>query len=211
MKVIAYCRASPGSPNPKPQLDEIKRWAALNRHVVVGEFEDDQVSGKDFNRPNWALAKAAVGSADAIVCTKLDRFGRSIKHIREEVDWLAERGKGLVTIDGTINTTLREDGPAKAFQDLTLNLLGAIAEFERALINERTSAGRARALARGVKFGRPTAKLDREVVLAMRRDGHSLRVISEKFGCSSRSVGRALKRWGDPKKMVTVIDGRRLG
>jgi len=208
MRVIGYGRASPGSPNPQPQVDAIKEWAVRNGHEVVDCFVDDQVSGKDFERIGWARAKEAVTSSDAIVCAKLDRFGRSVKHILKEVEWLSARGKGLITIDGVINTTPnQEDGMAKALRDLTLNLFGAIAEFERALINERTKAGRARAKAKGVKFGRKPLDLPRSAVLSMRRQKKSLREIANEFDTSPRTIWRALRRWGgDPLKTITVVN-----
>lgn len=178
----------------------------MKGYEVVDTFIDNQASGKDFNRPNWSLAKDAVARADAIVCTKLDRFGRSIKHIREEIDALGLRGKGLITTDGTIDTTQSDTNDmSAAFRSLTLNILGSIAEFERALINERTRSGRVRAKERGVKFGRPITDLDEATVKAMRRDNLSLKTIAAKLGCSPRTVGRALERFGDPKKTVTVI------
>jgi DNA invertase Pin-like site-specific DNA recombinase len=107
-------------------------------------------------RPGLDAALARVGTGDVLVVWKLDRLGRSLPHLIETVRQLGERGIGFASLSETIDTTTA--GGTFIFQ-----FMGALAEFERALIRERVTAGIAAAKKRGKHVGRPR-KLSREQV-----------------------------------------------
>jgi DNA invertase Pin-like site-specific DNA recombinase len=107
-------------------------------------------------RPGLDAALARVGTGDVLVVWKLDRLGRSLPHLIETVRQLGERGIGFASLSETIDTTT-------AGGTFIFHFMGALAEFERALIRERVTAGIAAAKKRGKHVGRPR-KLSREQV-----------------------------------------------
>lgn len=124
---------------------------ALQRDVLAGAgceavFED-QVSGSKAERPGLAEALAHLRRGDALVVWKLDRLGRSLPHLIETVRGLETRGVGFRSLTEGVDTTT----PGGT---LVFHLFGALAQFERDLIRERTNAGLKAAEARGRKGGR---------------------------------------------------------
>lgn len=201
-RVIAYARASPGSPDPQPQIEEVRAWATRCGFVVVGEFVDNQVSGKDFERPAWRKAKQALDGADAIVCVRLDRFGRSTEHILAELRDLKARRKHLITLDGVVDTSKSVGGVHGLFQDLIIGIFASIVEFQRKLFLEKAEIGKRRARERGVKFGRPPAvnKEDAETVVALHSQGWSQNKLAAKFKVSRAAIKSCLERQRDKKR-----------
>lgn len=111
-------------------------------------FDDQGVSGAKANRPGLDAAFAALQPGDVLVVWKLDRLGRSLRHLIDTLRDLSDRGIGFYSIQDAIDTTT-------AGGRLYFHIMGALAEFERDLISERTKAGMAAAKARGVHVGRP--------------------------------------------------------
>lgn len=103
---------------------------------------DHGVSGSRASRPEWDKLLAALQPGDELVCTKLDRIGRSVGHLVDTVRLLAERGVELVVLDQSIDTRT-------PVGKLLFHILAAIAEFERDLIIERTRDGQAAVRAKG--------------------------------------------------------------
>lgn len=121
---------------------------------------------------------------DTLVVTKLDRLARSVRHLGEIVDGLEQRGIGLRILD------LALDSP-NATGRLMINVLGSVAEFERAIMLERQREGIAKAKAEGKYKGRkPTAHLKAHDVFELLSQGHSKREIAQRLGMSERSVYR---------------------
>lgn len=113
----------------------------------------DQASGSLSSRTGLNAALAALKPGDTLIVWRLDRLGRSLPHLISVVGELGERGVAFQSLNDNINTT-------SAQGRLVFHMMGALAEFERALISERTTAGIRAAQARGVRLGRrPT--LDR--------------------------------------------------
>jgi DNA invertase Pin-like site-specific DNA recombinase len=110
----------------------------------------DQVSGAKAERPGLQEAKSYVREGDTLVVWRLDRLGRSLKHLIETVSALEERGVGFQSLQESIDTTTSGGR-------LVFHIFGALAEFERNLIRERTRAGLAAARAPGRRGGRPRA------------------------------------------------------
>jgi len=111
---------------------------------------EDRVSGAKTDRPGLQEALAYLRKGDTLVVWRLDRLGRSLKHLIETVNELEERGIGFQSLQESIDTTTSSGR-------LIFHIFGALAEFERNLIRERTQAGLVAARARGRKGGRPRA------------------------------------------------------
>ena len=111
----------------------------------------DTMSGAKADRPGLAEALAFARPGDTLVVWRLDRLGRSLRHLIETVTALEQRGIGFKSLTESIDTT----SPGGK---LVFHIFGALAEFERDLIRERTHAGLTAARARGRTGGRPTVK-----------------------------------------------------
>ncbi len=119
----------------------------------------DHASGSREDRPQLAAALDDVRAGDTLVLWRLDRFGRKLPHLIDTVTALAERGVGFRSVTEAIDTTT-------AGGRLVFHLFGALAEFERQLIRDRTLAGLAAARARGRVGGRPRAMTEPKLRLA---------------------------------------------
>src|SRR5690349_18671463 len=140
MALIGYARVSTLDQDPALQLD------ALSAAGCTKIFED-QASGARADRPGLQCALDHVREGDVLVVWKLDRLGRSLAHLLEVVTALEQRGVGFRSITEAIDTTT----PGGR---LVFHLFGALGQFERDLIRERTRAGLTAAAARGRKGGR---------------------------------------------------------
>jgi DNA invertase Pin-like site-specific DNA recombinase len=138
---IGYARVSTEDQNIDLQVDAL---TAANCEKVY----TDKASGAKTDRPALAEMLNFARAGDTVVVYKLDRLGRSLAHLIEVVTGLGARGVGFQSITEGIDTST----PAGR---LVFNIFGSIAEFERDLIRERTTAGLAAARARGRKGGRP--------------------------------------------------------
>jgi DNA invertase Pin-like site-specific DNA recombinase len=119
----------------------------------------DKASGAKAERPGLQEALAFLRKGDSLVVWRLDRLGRSLKHLIETVGELEERGIGFQSLQESIDTTTSGGR-------LIFHIFGALAEFERNLIRERTMAGLQAARARGRKGGRPRALDNKRIQLA---------------------------------------------
>ncbi len=141
MSLVGYARVSTHDQNPALQLD------ALHLAGCVKVFEDRGVSGAKADRSGLAAALSYVRDGDVLVVWKLDRLGRSMSHLVETVGALEKRGIGLRSLTEAIDTTT----PGGR---LIFHVFGALGQFERDLIRERTRAGLTAAAERGRKGGR---------------------------------------------------------
>lgn len=139
--LIGYARVSTLDQDLALQLD------ALHQAGCVRVFEDRGVSGAKAERPGLTAALGYVRDGDVLVVWKLDRLGRSMVHLIDTVTGLETRGVGLQSLTEAIDTTT----PGGR---LIFHVFGALGQFERDLIRERTRAGLAAAAARGRKGGR---------------------------------------------------------
>lgn len=139
------------------------------------------------HRPGLESALGFVREGDVLVVTKLDRLARSVAHLGEIMSTLESRKVGLKILDLGLDTTT-------ATGKLMLNVLGSVAEFERAMMLERQREGIAKAKAEGKYLGRaPTARRQAEAMQEMAEQGMTRKAISEALGVSERSVYRALR------------------
>jgi DNA invertase Pin-like site-specific DNA recombinase len=151
-RVALYARVSTnnGMQDPEMQLAELREYAARCDLVIAAEYVD-HVSGSKESRPslNKLMAAAHSRKFDCVLVWKIDRWGRSLKHLVTSLADLDAYGIAFVSLrDGLDLST-----PSGR---LMMQLLGAMAEFERALIVERVKAGLKNAKTKGMKLGRPT-------------------------------------------------------
>ena len=178
---IGYARVSTLEQDEGLQRDALT--AAGCQRVFV-----DKASGKLEHRPALDAMIEQLRRGDAVVVWRLDRLGRSLRNLIELVSELESRGVGFVSLTESIDTTTPGG-------KLIFHIFGALAEFERDLIRERTMAGLAAARARGRKGGRPTVWTTAKLATArsMYRDGQQdVATIARVLGVSRASVYRAL-------------------
>jgi DNA invertase Pin-like site-specific DNA recombinase len=143
---IGYARVSTGEQTLDLQLDALQK-------AGCGKIYQETASGAKAERPVLADVLGYLRKGDTLVAWRLDRLGRSLKHLIEVVAALAERGIGFKSLTEQIDTTTPGG-------KLIFHVFGALAEFERDLIRERTHAGLAVARARGRLGGRPRKLAD---------------------------------------------------
>jgi DNA invertase Pin-like site-specific DNA recombinase len=193
MRIGVYARVSTTDQDCSQQLRELRDYASARKWDVQGEYVDHAVSGKKDSRPamNRLMDAARRRLIDAIVCWKIDRWGRSMPHFVASVQELRSLGVRFIAITQGIDTD--ESNPTSR---LMLNLLAAFAEFERELIVERTRAGLQRARREGRIGGRPRLVVNRARVVEMDADGMTTREIAEEMGVSPASICRILAAAG---------------
>ena len=184
IRLIGYARVSTEEQNLALQYD------ALNQAGCKSVFEDHGVSGAIAKRPGLSRALRKLRRGDVLVTWKLDRLGRSLAELIAVMAQLERRGIGFRSLSEAIDTTT-------AGGRLVFHVMGALAEFERGLISERTKAGMASARARGVTLGRPR-KLNKQQVARARRLIRAGKArhedLANEYGVTPITLARALKR-----------------
>jgi len=178
--LIGYARTS--------TLDQIAGFVAQRKALQALGCEklfEEQVSSVG-QRDALSAALEFVREGDTLVVTKLDRLARSVRHLGEIVEALERKKVGLRVLDLGLDT-------ANATGKLMLNVLGAVAQFEREMMLERQREGIAKAKADGRYKGRkPTAQFKQAEALALLAAGTPKREIARKLGISERSVYRVI-------------------
>jgi DNA invertase Pin-like site-specific DNA recombinase len=141
--LIGYARVSTNEQNLDLQRDALRKAG-----VAAKDIYTDKVTGVKSERPGLQAALSHLREGDTFIVWRLDRLGRSLKHLIETVTMLKEQGIAFKSLTENIDT-------ATATGTLVFQIFGALAEFERNLITERTIAGLEAARVRGRKGGRP--------------------------------------------------------
>jgi len=187
-RAALYARVSTLSgQDPEVQLAELREYASRRGWAVAEEYVDRGVSGAKESRPalNRLMCDAHRRRFDAVLVWKLDRFARSLKQL---VNALAEmEALGVAFVSLRDNLDLSTPSGRLMFQ-----IIGAMAEFERALIQERVRAGLRHARAQGKRLGRPGVIVEAKRIRELRAQGASLRTISRQLGVGLGTVHRAL-------------------
>ena len=186
MRAAIYARVSTLDQEPENQLAELRRYVEA-RSWEACEYVDEGVSGALEHRPalDELVRDAKRRRFDVLVCWRLDRLGRSLKHLVTLLDELHELGVAFVSLGEGIDCTT----PAGRLQ---LHILAALAQFERERISERVQAGLARAKRQGQTLGRPRLQLSLEAIEAVR--GMSVRSAARKLRISSSAAHRLLSQ-----------------
>lgn len=183
MPLIGYARVSTVGQDLSLQLD------ALQEAGATRIFDDHGVSGAKTERPGLTEALRFLREGDTLIVWKLDRLGRSMTHLLQTVADLEKRGVGFRSLTENIDTTTPTGR-------LVFHIFGALGEFERDLIRERTNAGLAAAAARGRKGGRPVVVTPERIARARQliASGLTVREAAARVKIGKTALYAALKK-----------------
>lgn len=188
-RVFAYCRVSTADQTTDNQVREIEAAGfAVEPNRVIAETVSGSVAA--FERKGFARLLDRLEAGDVLIVTKLDRLGRSAIDVRSTVDRLTAEGVRVHCLAlGGVDLT----SPAGR---MTMQVIAAVAEFERDLLIERTQSGLSRAKASGKALGRPQALSSDQQgeIRAARASGLSLGVLAKRYGVSRAAIQRVEKR-----------------
>jgi DNA invertase Pin-like site-specific DNA recombinase len=188
-RVALYARVSTlhGQQDPEMQLSELREYVIRRGLSIHEEYVDQGVSGSKESRPalNRLMEDAQKCRFDAVLVWKIDRFGRSLKHLVNSLADLSAYGIAFISLRDNLDLSTPSGR-------LMFQIIGAMAEFERALIQERVKAGLRNARAKGKRIGRPRHEVDSSMVLKLRAEGLSWRAVSEHLKLGLGTVYRAV-------------------
>jgi len=189
MKTALYARVSTSDKgqDPEMQLRELREYCERRGWTISAEYVDVGVSGAKDSRPqlNKLMADAKQRRFDTVLCWKLDRFGRSLKHLVSALGEFEALGVAFVSLRDSFDLTT----PAGR---LMFNMVASFAEFERDLIRERVKAGIANRRAKGFRVGRKPVSIDAAKLQTLRSEGRTIREIATSLGCSRSLVHKTL-------------------
>ncbi len=180
MTDIAYIRVSSTDQNTERQLDGIRADKTFT----------DKCSGGSTERPALTDLMDYVREGDTVHVHSIDRLARNLQDLLSLVEYFKSKG---VTLRFHKESLTFEGSVANAMQDLMLSMIGAVAQFERAMINERQREGIEKAKARGAYSKERSKQVSREQVKAMLSEGLPMAQIARKLGCSSKTIQRIKK------------------
>src|SRR5262245_46574878 len=183
-KTIFCARVSTKDQRLDLQLDAARKLGVQTTDIFV-----EKASGVRHDRLELAKALRSLQPGDTLACFKLDRIGRNLPHLSKLLEELEARGVHFMTAEDSLNTK-------GSMGKLIVHVLGAVAQFERDLILERTRAGLAAAKARGRRLGPPFKWMPVMVVRArdlMEKDGLNAEDAARVLGVSRRTLFRGLK------------------
>jgi DNA invertase Pin-like site-specific DNA recombinase len=177
--IIGYARVSTDGQTLDAQEAALRAAGATKVYA-------EKISGAVTDRKALARAIAALGPGDTLIVTRLDRLARSTRDLLNTLNAIGKAGAGFRSLGDVWADTTSPHGK------LMITVLGGLAEFERALILARTGDGRARAMARGVRFGRKPKLSAYQVAEALaRRDaGEPMADIGRSYGVSHSTISR---------------------
>jgi DNA invertase Pin-like site-specific DNA recombinase len=179
MTIYGYARVSTNGQNLASQNKQL-------HEAGCAKVFAEKVSGAKTDRAELAKLLRRIGADDVLMVTRLDRLARSTRDLLNVLDAVAKAGAGFKSLSDTWADTTTPHGR------LMLTVLGGLAEFERSLILARTSDGRARAKAKGVKFGRPASLTAHQRQEALQRlaKGEAQADIARSFDVSQATISR---------------------
>jgi len=188
-RVFAYCRVSTLEQTTENQRREIEAAGfAVKPQRLIEEHISGSVAASE--RPGFARLLDRMENGDVLIVTKLDRLGRNAMDIRKTVEQLAVSDIRVHCLAlGGVDLT----SPAGK---MTMQVISAVAEFERDLLLERTHSGIARAKAAGKRFGRPSALNEEQqlTVVARINAGVSISAIAREFNTTRQTILRVKAR-----------------
>ena len=202
MMLIGYARISRGggAQSSDLQIDALEA-AGVDRQRIYR----DVVSGAQAERPGLDECLRSLRQGDTLVVWRLDRLGRSLKHLLQTVEELGRRDIGFRSLTEGIDTTTPTG-------TLVFHILGALAQFERDLIRERVNAGLRAARARGRLGGRPAVPVERllAAAAAMKDEAASPRAIAREFGIGLTTLYRHVAPDGTHREpLIRRLEARR--
>lgn len=196
MRVAIYARVSTTDQTCENQLHDLHVYVTARQWTVTREYVDHGISGAKERRPalDELTADARRRRFDVVLCWRLDRLGRNLRHLITTIDELCALGISFVSLAEGIDCTT----PAGRLQ---LHILGALAEFERGRIQERIRAGLARAKRNGARLGRPRNRAARSRLEDCAGLSHA--ATAARLAVSVATVKR-WRRQGGSKTLATV-------
>ena len=188
--LVGYMRVSSDSDR---QSTDLQRDALLAAGIDTRHLFEDRASGAKDDRPGLAKALEFVCPGDVLVVWKLDRLGRSLSHLLSIVTALKDKKVAFRSLTEGMDTTTVSG-------ELLFHVFGALAQYERALIQERVVAGLAAAKRRGRVGGRPAAIVGekRDTIIAALNGGMSKAAVCRNFGVKRTTLIETLARVGWP-------------
>ncbi len=192
--VALYGRVSTNHQDAEVQLHELRSLAAARGWRITREYVDAGISGVSTHRPELSrlLADAHKGCFAGVLVWRLDRLGRSLRHLVALVEDLLARGIEVISASEPHMDSTTPTGR------LLRNIFASVAEYEREMIRERVVAGLRKAKASGKRIGRPRAVLNRFRIEQLRREGLSWREIAQKMDLPKSTVYRYRRFAQDP-------------
>jgi DNA invertase Pin-like site-specific DNA recombinase len=189
MRVALYARVSTlNGQHPEMQLSELREYGGRRGWQIISEYVDQGVSGSRERRPQLdrLMADAHRRKFEAVLVWKIDRFGRSLRHLVNALADLDAYGVAFVSLRDNLDLSTPSGR-------LMFQVIGAMSEFERSLIQERVRAGLRNAVARGVRLGRPRTAVDADQIARLRASGASWREVAEQMRIGVGTAVRALQ------------------
>lgn len=197
-KAAIYVRVSTLDQHHEMQTFELRQYAERMGWDIV-EYAEKASSVKKRPIFDQMMADARLRRFDVLIVWKLDRFARSLSKLVNDINLLDSYGVRFIAITQGIDTDKQN-----AAGRLMMQILGAIAEFERAIIVERVRAGVAQAQRDGKHCGRPKLIYRRDQARELKSQGKSIREIAAALGISKSTIGDLLKMSVEPAKSATV-------
>lgn len=191
VKVALYARVSTTDQNCELQLKELREYCQRRGWGVPEEYVDSGFSGAKASRPalDRLMVSASKREFDCILVWKIDRFGRSVLHLNQQLSDLARFGIRFIAVSQGLDTDASSPSSRLLFQ-----ILASVAEFEREIIKERTLLGVRAARAKGKVLGRPRRVFRRDEVVRLRDvEKLSWRVIAAQLGVPTMTAVKAYK------------------
>lgn len=181
MGITGYARVSTSGQELEAQIHALKQAGADVIYSDIG-------SGAKFDRPEWMACLKSLHRGDILCVVRIDRIGRSLKNLIEIMDELSSREIQLRSLSEPMFDTTTPTGK------LAFAMAAAFAEYERALIANRTTEGVAAARANGKRLGRPPAltKEQEDLINKMHASGESISALSRAFNVSRKTIYRVL-------------------
>ena len=178
MRIIGYARVSSKDQDLEIQINELKKYCQYRNFEIVRIYTD-KASGKNINRDGFEdmmqVLHKKTFDADAVIVHKIDRIGRNLKNLIDIIEDFSKMNIQFISITDNVDTT----NPQGKFM---FHMIGAFAEYERTLINERTRLGIDEALRSGVRFGRPRKRVDMDAIRADIASGIPKTKVCKKYG-----------------------------
>jgi DNA invertase Pin-like site-specific DNA recombinase len=184
--LVGYARVSTDEQSLELQISALRNAGCERMH------QDKGISGQARSRPGLNTALSQLAPGDTLVVWRLDRLGRSLSHLISTVNRLERQKIGFRSLTENIDTT-------SSSGRLVFHIMGAMAEFERSLISERTRAGMSAARTLGHSIGRPRSlgALQECAAWHALAEGTPKQEVAERFGVSIRTLERVMHRVGD--------------
>ena len=188
MKIALYARVSTEGQDPEVQLAALRAHAVQRGWEILEEFVDHGFSGAKERRPDLDRLMKAIwtGRFQAVLVWRFDRFARSVKHLITALEHFRSLNINFISLQEQFDTST-------PIGQAMFTIIGAMAQLERDITRERVKAGLAQARAKGIRLGRPPARVDCTEVALLQQQGCSLHEIARRLHCSRSTLKRRLR------------------